>query len=102
VVAVRVADTGRGIPQGKLASVFEPFVQIDRQSTHGSQQGVGLGLAISRHLARAMGGDLTVVSVVGVGSTFTLMLPVSEGKRVLAHAEGSAALREAGSGGDAA
>ncbi|HEY7895343.1 MAG TPA: CHASE3 domain-containing protein [Gemmatimonadaceae bacterium] len=98
VVAVRVADTGRGIPQGKLASVFEPFVQIDRQSTHGSQQGVGLGLAISRHLARAMGGDLTVVSVVGVGSTFTLMLPVSEGKRVLAHAEGSAALREAGSG----
>ncbi len=102
VVAVRVADTGRGIPQEKLASVFEPFVQIDRQSTHGSQQGVGLGLAISRHLARAMGGDLTVVSVVGVGSTFTLTMPVSEGKRVLAHAEGSAALREGGSGGDAA
>ncbi len=80
MVAVRVADTGRGIPQEKLASVFEPFVQVDRQSTHGSQQGVGLGLAISRHLARAMGGDLTVVSVVGVGSTFTLVLPVTAPK----------------------
>ncbi len=78
MVAVRVADTGRGIPVEKLASVFEPFVQIDRQSTPGSQQGVGLGLAISRHLARAMGGDLTVVSAVGVGSTFTLVLPGGE------------------------
>ena len=80
MVAVRVADTGRGIPQEKLASVFEPFVQVDRQSTQGSQQGVGLGLAISRHLARAMGGDLTVVSVVGVGSTFTLVLRVTAPK----------------------
>ena len=80
VVAVRVADTGRGIPQEKLASVFEPFVQVDRQATQGSQQGVGLGLAISRHLARAMGGDLTVASVVGVGSTFTLVLPVGAGQ----------------------
>ena len=77
LVAVGVADTGRGIPAEKLASVFEPFVQIDRQSTPGSQQGVGLGLAISRHLARAMGGDLTVASVVGVGSTFTLTLPMA-------------------------
>jgi len=77
MVAVGVADTGRGIPAEKLASVFEPFVQIDRQSTPGSQQGVGLGLAISRHLARAMGGDLTVVSAVGVGSTFTLTLPMA-------------------------
>jgi signal transduction histidine kinase len=76
MVALRVADTGRGIPNEKLASVFEPFVQIDRHATHGSQQGVGLGLAISRHLARAMGGDLTVVSVVGVGSTFTLTMPM--------------------------
>ncbi|HEV2181256.1 MAG TPA: CHASE3 domain-containing protein [Gemmatimonadaceae bacterium] len=80
VVAVRVADTGRGIPQEKLASVFEPFVQVDRQATQGSQQGVGLGLAISRHLARAMGGDLTVASVLGVGSTFTLVLPVAAGQ----------------------
>ncbi|HKV50982.1 MAG TPA: CHASE3 domain-containing protein [Gemmatimonadaceae bacterium] len=101
VVAVRVADTGRGIPQEKLASVFEPFVQIDRQATHGSQQGVGLGLAISRHLARAMGGDLRATSVVGEGSTFTLTLPVA-GKRALGRAEGSAPLGERGSGGDAA
>jgi len=99
MVALRVADTGRGIPNEKLASVFEPFVQIDRHATHDSQQGVGLGLAISRHLARAMGGDLTVVSVVGAGSTFTLTLPVSQGS---ADAWGTAALGERGSGGDAA
>ena len=74
-VRIHVRDTGRGIPAGKLATVFEPFVQVDRHLTHESQQGVGLGLAISRDLARAMGGDLTAESVVGQGSTFTLQLP---------------------------
>jgi len=73
-VHIRVADTGRGIPAEKLDSIFEPFVQIDRNAAEESQQGVGLGLAISRDLARAMGGDLTVASVPGEGSTFTLTL----------------------------
>jgi PAS domain S-box-containing protein len=74
-VWVEVADTGRGIPADRLDTIFEPFVQIDRHLTHESQQGVGLGLAISRDLARAMGGDLTATSAPGVGSTFRLTLP---------------------------
>jgi signal transduction histidine kinase len=74
-VAFAVADTGRGIPPDQLERVFEPFVQVDRHRTHASQQGVGLGLAISRDLARGMGGDLMLASVDGAGSTFTLTLP---------------------------
>ncbi len=75
VSRVHVSDTGRGIPSDQLERIFEPFVQVDRHRTPGSQQGVGLGLAISRDLARGMGGDLTVTSTVGVGSTLTLSLP---------------------------
>jgi signal transduction histidine kinase len=77
VVRVRVSDTGRGIAADQHARVFEPFVQVDRQQRHASQQGVGLGLAISRNLARGMGGDLTVESTPGAGSTFTLTLPAA-------------------------
>jgi PAS domain S-box-containing protein len=75
VIRVQVRDTGRGIPGDQLERIFEPFVQVDRHRTHESQQGVGLGLAISRDLARGMGGDLTAESTPGVGSTFTLTLP---------------------------
>ena len=73
-VLVRVTDTGRGIPRDKLGAVFEAFVQVDPTLTR-SNEGTGLGLAISRDLARAMCGDLTVVSEVGRGSEFTLVLP---------------------------
>ena len=73
-VSITVRDTGRGIPPEKLAAVFEPFVQAGR-SAEEQQQGVGLGLAISRELARAMSGDLTVESVVAQGTAFTLRLP---------------------------
>jgi signal transduction histidine kinase len=71
---VRVSDTGPGIPAAKLERIFEPFVQLtpglaDRQG------GVGLGLTISRDLARGMGGDLEAESSVGAGSQFTLVLP---------------------------
>ncbi|HEX7238838.1 MAG TPA: ATP-binding protein [Longimicrobiaceae bacterium] len=76
---VRVADTGRGIPPDKLDAVFDPFVQVDRHATRESQQGVGLGLAISRELARAMGGDLVVESTPGEGSVFSLLLPLAAG-----------------------
>jgi signal transduction histidine kinase len=74
-VAIRVSDTGAGIPADKLERIFEPFVQLDRNLTS-TQEGTGLGLAISRDLARALGGDLTVESEPGAGSTFTLELPL--------------------------
>ncbi|GAC1477988.1 MAG: hypothetical protein NVS1B4_21390 [Gemmatimonadaceae bacterium] len=75
-VHITVADTGRGIAADQLVRVFEPFVQVDARLTR-TQDGVGLGLAISRDLARGMGGDLTVESTIGVGSTFTLTLPLA-------------------------
>jgi signal transduction histidine kinase len=75
-VSVAVRDTGRGISEDELDVIFDPFVQGGPPSARGDgQQGVGLGLSISRELARAMNGDLTVVSGVGDGSTFTLRLP---------------------------
>jgi PAS domain S-box-containing protein len=75
--AIDVIDTGVGIPQDKQERIFEPFVQLGR-SLSSAHEGVGLGLAISRDLARAMDGDLTVVSTPGSGSTFTLTLPREE------------------------
>ena len=73
-VDVLVTDTGVGIPDDKLATIFEPFVQVDSRLTR-AQEGIGLGLAISRDLARGMGGDLSARSTEGDGSTFTLTLP---------------------------
>jgi signal transduction histidine kinase len=70
-----VHDTGRGIPADQLSRVFDPFVQVDRHLTPTSQQGVGLGLSISRDLAIGMGGQLEAESTVGEGSAFTLVLP---------------------------
>jgi len=75
-VTVRVRDTGRGIPADKLSVIFDPFVQVAR-SAGAPSEGVGLGLAISRDLSRAMGGDLVAESEVGRGSTFTLTLPAA-------------------------
>ena len=75
-VALHVRDTGIGIPAERQAAIFDPFVQVDAGLTR-AHQGVGLGLAISRGLARGMGGDLTVASVPGAGSTFTLTLPAA-------------------------
>ncbi len=75
-VNIRVCDTGRGIRADKLDAIFDPFVQVDQRKVR-DQQGIGLGLSISRDLARGMGGDLTVESTFGVGSTFTLSLPLA-------------------------
>jgi len=72
--AIRVADTGRGIPEDMLERVFQPFVQVESADAR-REHGMGLGLAIGRELARAMGGDLSVESAVGRGSIFTLTLP---------------------------
>jgi len=79
-VQIHVEDNGPGIPAEKRDAVFEPFVQLDRGLTR-TTDGTGLGLAISRGLARGMGADLTLESEVGVGSTFTLTLPLSTSRR---------------------
>jgi PAS domain S-box-containing protein len=73
-VALIVHDTGMGISPEKLDAIFEPFVQVGRTLTTPSE-GAGLGLAISRDLARAMACDVTVTSTVGMGSEFTLIMP---------------------------
>ncbi len=77
VVHIRVSDTGRGIPAHELGRIFEPFVQLERSSTTTRHRGVGLGLAISRQLARGMNGELSVVSTPGEGSTFTVTMPAA-------------------------
>jgi signal transduction histidine kinase len=76
IACLSVRDTGGGIPSSKFDAIFEPFVQLATRPAAESQ-GVGLGLAISRDLARKMGGDITVASTVGEGSTFTLALPLA-------------------------
>jgi PAS domain S-box-containing protein len=73
-VHFQVRDNGPGIPPEAQALIFDPFQQVGRRLNQ-PQDGVGLGLAISRDLARAMAGDLTVESTLGKGSTFTLRLP---------------------------
>lgn len=72
-VAIAVSDTGCGVAEEDMDRIFEPFVHLDRRSTPGLE-GVGLGLAISRSLARGMGGELTVSSTPGQGATFMLRL----------------------------
>ena len=79
-ISIRVSDTGVGIPDDQTEAIFEPFVQVGRSLTN-LREGTGLGLAISRDLARAMGGDVMVESDVGVGSTFTLLLPADSPAR---------------------
>jgi PAS domain S-box-containing protein len=73
-VTIRVRDTGPGIPSDQLERIFEPFTQCDQGLTR-EKGGAGLGLAVSRRLARLLGGDVYVESVPGRGSTFTVTLP---------------------------
>lgn len=77
IISIRVSDTGRGIASDDLTRIFDPFVQL-LTATHTPSEGVGLGLAISRDLARSMGGDITVASRLGQGSVFELTLPSRE------------------------
>jgi PAS domain S-box-containing protein len=76
-VTFTVTDTGPGIPAEQLEEIFKPFTQVEDPYV-GEREGAGLGLAISRDLARAMQGEVTVESKVGKGSTFTLAMPVAK------------------------
>ncbi|WP_294331475.1 ATP-binding protein [uncultured Sphingomonas sp.] len=75
--AIEVRDTGRGIPPEDLERIFEPF-ERGRAPDTVMQPGIGLGLAITRVLARILGGDITVTSEVGKGSAFLLRLMLPE------------------------
>jgi len=74
-VSICVSDTGIGIPADQIGRVFEPFFQIHTGTTR-EYQGVGLGLAISRDFARAMGGDIVIESAPGKGTAVTIELPL--------------------------
>ncbi len=75
-VTIEVRDTGPGIPAGDMANLFRPFMQgADAQRRH--REGTGLGLVISRHLARALGGDIEATSEPGQGSAFVVTLPAA-------------------------
>lgn len=80
-VDVRIRDTGVGIDAAELSRIFDKFHQV-RRSRDAGLPGSGLGLPISRELARLHGGDISVASEVGAGSTFTLTLPVSLAERI--------------------
>ncbi|HLP96250.1 MAG TPA: ATP-binding protein [Saprospiraceae bacterium] len=73
---LEVTDTGVGISPEDLPQVFERFFQAQNQE-HNKAGGTGVGLSLTRELVRAMGGDITVESTVGKGSTFTVLLPIS-------------------------
>ena len=75
-VEVAVRDKGVGIAADKIPHLFERFRQIDREQME--QQGAGLGLAIAQELIALHGGEITVDSQVGEGSTFTIRLPAAE------------------------
>ncbi|MBK8195150.1 MAG: helix-turn-helix domain-containing protein [Lewinellaceae bacterium] len=74
---ISVADTGAGIPSEALPHVFERFFQANNQD-HSGAGGTGIGLSMTRELVKAMGGDISVESTVGAGSTFTVQLPVTQ------------------------
>jgi signal transduction histidine kinase len=74
-LALHMRDTGRGIAADQLENIFDPFHQLDSGKTR-QAEGSGLGLAVSRRLARLLGGDIEVHSEVGVGSEFIVRLPL--------------------------
>lgn len=75
-IIFRVTDTGIGMTSEQISKVFEAFIQADASTTR-QYGGTGLGLAITKKLCQIMGGDVTVSSVVGEGSTFTIQIPAT-------------------------
>jgi signal transduction histidine kinase len=87
-IAVAVTDSGIGVPGRDLERIFERFYRVD-QARSRDTGGTGLGLAIVRHVAQAHAGEVSVTSVEGQGSTFTIVFPSGEDSPGL-HAEESA------------
>jgi len=74
-IRIEVQDSGEGIASSELSRVFERFYRVNKSRTRESG-GTGLGLAIAKHAVESLGGSLTVTSKIGVGSTFTIRLPL--------------------------
>ncbi|MFQ5616478.1 MAG: ATP-binding protein, partial [Anaerolineales bacterium] len=77
-----VSDTGAGIPEEAQAAIFEPFSQVDSSVTR-AYGGSGLGLSIVRELTKLMGGETTLTSQIGQGTTFTVTLPVLTSDQII-------------------
>lgn len=92
--AIRIADSGVGVNPERRDEIFEPFVQGESGTTR-TWGGSGVGLAISRRLARLMGGDVTVESTAGNGAVFTLWLPSTEDQSLIATTESPVPRRSA-------
>ena len=75
-ISFAVSDTGIGIAPEHLEHIFEPFWQVEQHLTR-KVGGTGLGLSVTRRLARILGGDVGVRSTPGVGSTFTVTIPIA-------------------------
>ena len=93
-ISVEVEDTGMGISEAHLASIFEPFMQVHKTSTENSRGGIGLGLSIVKKHLEQIGGTISVSSELGKGSIFRIELPrnferhTSRAKRFLGWANG--------------
>ena len=75
IIEISVSDDGLGIPADQIGSIFQPFYRVGTEN-HGSEDGTGLGLPISKRIVEMMGGVVNVESEEGVGSRFSITLPV--------------------------
>ena len=90
-VVVQVSDTGAGIPEDRVATIFDTFRQLDGSSTRRAG-GLGIGLAIAKHIIELHGGKIWVESKAGVGSTFAFMIPVETDEVMRTPSDGSDSL----------